>query len=63
MADDNKLEDLSGPAHDDEPDDAEDCWYCHGDGGFHDCGEDTCCCLDKDEITEVCPECGGRGLL
>lgn len=65
------------PGHDDEqnicdeckyPDDdyAEDrmqCWLCHGEGGFHDCGEDTCCCLDKDEITDDCPECDGEGWL
>jgi hypothetical protein len=38
-----------------------DCWMCHGDGGFHDCGEDTCCCLDKEEITETCEECKGEG--
>ncbi len=49
---------------DDEPDDNyEDCWACHGEGGFHDCGEDCCCCLDKDEITETCQECGGTGRL
>lgn len=42
-------------------DDDDGCWYCHGEGGFHDCGEDCCCCLDKDEITRVCPECGGEG--
>lgn len=34
---------------------------CHGDGGHHDCGEDTCCCLDKEEITEMCVECDGEG--
>lgn len=67
---------MAGESHDDEAlraqyeasfdgddDAAEDCWYCHGEGGFHDCGEDCCCCLDKEEITEVCPECHGRGLL
>lgn len=37
------------------------CWQCHGDGGFHDCGEDCCPCLDKDEITVDCEECDGRG--
>lgn len=36
-------------------------WQCHGEGGFHDCGEDCCCCLDKDEITDECEECGGEG--
>jgi hypothetical protein len=39
------------------------CWHCHGEGGFHDCGEDCCCCLDKEEITEDCGECDGRGRL
>jgi len=38
------------------------CWYCHGDGGFHDCGEDCCCCLDpEDDLNEWCPECEGHG--
>ena len=37
------------------------CWNCGGEGGFHDCGEDCCCCLDKDEITEDCTECNGDG--
>jgi hypothetical protein len=39
----------------------ETCWQCYGEGGFHDCGEDTCCCLDKEEITEDCEECDGDG--
>ena len=38
-----------------------DCWQCQGEGGYHDCGEDTCCCLDKEEVTVDCPECGGEG--
>lgn len=38
-----------------------DCWHCHGEGGFHDCGEDCCCCLDKEEITIDCEECKGEG--
>lgn len=37
-----------------------DCWYGCDDGYFHDCGEDTCCCLDP-EPNEPCPECHGRG--
>lgn len=49
---------------DEDPDDiGAECWACHGEGGFHDCGEDCCCCLDKDEITETCEECGGSGVL
>lgn len=39
-----------------------DCWQCGGEGGFHDCGEDTCACLDKDEVNSHCDVClGGRG--
>jgi hypothetical protein len=41
---------------------AEQCWQCQGEGGFHDCGEDCCCCLDKEEITDECSECEGRGF-
>ncbi len=37
------------------------CWQCFGAGGFHECGEDCCCCLDKDDLNEECDECGGRG--
>ena len=37
------------------------CWQCHGNGGFHDCGEDCCPCLDKEEITVDCDECDGEG--
>lgn len=39
----------------------EQCWQCYGEGGWHDCGEDCCPCLDKEEITEWCEECGGEG--
>lgn len=38
-----------------------DCWSCHGEGGWHDCGEDCCPCLDKEEITVDCDECDGEG--
>jgi hypothetical protein len=38
-----------------------DCDYCGGDGlGMHDCGEDTCPCLDPEPNT-VCPMCEGEG--
>ena len=37
------------------------CWECLGAGGFHDCGEDTCCCLDPDERHDLCETCGGTG--
>ena len=45
------------------PDTAQDdegCQTCGGTGELsHDCGEDTCCCLDKDG--PMCPTCGGMG--
>ena len=37
------------------------CWQCLGEGGWHECGEDTCCCLDPDDITDICEECDGEG--
>jgi hypothetical protein len=37
------------------------CWNCCGAGGWHDCGEDCCPCLDKEEITVDCDECDGEG--
>lgn len=43
-------------------DDPECCWMCMGEGGWHDCGEDCCPCLDK-SINEICPECDGEGWL
>jgi hypothetical protein len=39
------------------------CWQCMGAGGWHDCGEDCCMCLDPDELTEICEECDGTGEL
>lgn len=49
-----------------EPDDEDDdCWRCHGEGGWHDCGDDTCCCLDPEDPDSddwgACPECDGTG--
>ena len=41
--------------------DLESCWHCLGDGGFHNCGEDTCVCLDPEELNEICDECDGEG--
>lgn len=39
-----------------------DCDHCSGDGGFHDCGEDTCCCADPDDdLNEQCEQCNGHG--
>jgi len=50
------------------PDTADDelCWVCHGDGGYHECGEDSCPCLYKegepdDEHWVDCSECDGTG--
>ncbi len=69
MNDDRTLEDRSGPSYDPEPDDGgECCWYCYGEGGWHDCGEDTCPCLYRDGEPEDhdwydCPECNGSGVL
>lgn len=40
--------------------DDEGCPTCGGTGELaHDCGEDSCCCLDKDG--PICPTCGGMG--
>lgn len=37
------------------------CEQCGGDGVFgHDCGEDTCCCLDPEE-DDPCEICDGEG--
>lgn len=38
----------------------ESCWECLGAGGWHECGEDTCCCLHP-EINELCQTCEGSG--
>ena len=45
------------------------CQRCWGDGGYHDCGEDTCCCdlltlqaMDNDDDWVVCETCGGTGI-
>lgn len=43
------------------PMDREPCWQCDGEGGWHDCGEDCCCCADPDEIDIWCDECDGEG--
>jgi hypothetical protein len=37
------------------------CWKCMGDGGWHDCGEDTCCCDPVDLDVTVCEVCDGEG--
>jgi hypothetical protein len=39
----------------------EECDYCGGEGySGHDCGEDTCCCLDPEDNLR-CDICRGRG--
>ena len=44
------------------------CQRCGGDGGYHDCGEDTCCCDlasrwdQPDPKWVICPACRGTGL-
>lgn len=47
---------------DEAPYDDEECYRCHGEGGWHDCAEDCCCCLRPSENV-VCPECNGTGRL
>lgn len=56
------------PEHiDDLDDDDLTCPSCGGEGGYHDCGEDVCCCADpggdEDEDWFVCEACGGSGVL
>lgn len=37
------------------------CWECGGEGvSGHDCGEDTCCCMDPDD-NMTCELCNGKG--
>ena len=39
------------------------CQECGGDGFIHDCGDDSCCCLDPDEDDcFFCEACGGSGV-
>jgi hypothetical protein len=38
------------------------CDACDGEGFYHDCGDDTCCCANPDEDDiYACDECGGTG--
>lgn len=62
LCDENPLDDPDFDDFDDDDERAEreTCWSCFGEGGYHDCGEDTCCCLDKGN-NNVCEECGGTG--
>jgi hypothetical protein len=37
-----------------------DCWNCDEGLAGHDCGEDTCCCLDPEDNV-LCDICEGKG--
>lgn len=41
---------------------SETCWSCNGEGSWHDCGEDSCCCLNPIDDT-FCNICHGEGVL
>jgi hypothetical protein len=44
--------------------DTETCYACGGEGCYHDCGEDTCCCLyPEDDDMYECEECRGTGRI
>jgi hypothetical protein len=47
-------------------DDLDTCQECDGAGGYHDCGEDSCCCADpggdEDHDWFICAECNGTGV-
>lgn len=54
-----KADDIICPIHDEK--EWVECWQCGGDGYYgHDCGDDTCCCLDPEE-NERCDICNGKG--
>lgn len=38
----------------------QDCDQCEDGYSYHDCGEDTCCCLDPEPNVE-CDRCDGEG--
>jgi hypothetical protein len=48
-------------------DDDDTCDRCDGQGGYHDCGEDTCCCADPDDAYSEdwidCEDCDGTGVI
>ena len=38
------------------------CWCCDGEGGYHNCGEDCCCCADAERNVH-CEVCDGAGVI
>lgn len=52
----------SGPENDGDAETV-DCWECNGEGGYHDCGEDCCMCVDQERVTHECSTCGGSGFV
>ena len=48
--------------YDEFPSDDDTCQRCEGEGCYHDCGDDTCCCMEEDsDDLATCPDCGGTG--
>ena len=56
---------MRGDFDEDEYDDEDDiCQRCNGEGCYHDCGEDTCCCDERDTDDLVtCEDCNGTGVI
>jgi hypothetical protein len=54
---------MAEPDYDYDPaDEHEACPACDGEGFYHDCGDDTCCCANPDEDdVYTCHECNGTG--
>ena len=40
-----------------------DCDTCGGEGAYHDCGEDSCCCADPEDPNYPCSDCRGTGRV
>lgn len=40
----------------------ETCWNCAGEGGFHECFDDSCECEDPQD-SMVCAVCNGEGTI
>lgn len=57
---------MAYPSYYDEYDDREftECWECLGEGGWHNCGEDCCCCIDPEGPPwDRCQTCDGTGRV